>query len=68
MQFAAKNAGSGFGTQSVLRKDWSAGETKLVELLEFLLEVLLRLAKLAAVAFIKDEDDLLKGASPRACC
>ena len=58
MQFAAEHAGSGFCAQRILREDGRAGETKLVKLLEFFLEVLLRLAKLATVTFIKDEDDL----------
>ncbi len=59
MQLAAKYAGGGFCAQRVLRKNGRAGKTKLVELFEFLFQVLLRLAKLAAVAFVKNKHHLL---------
>ncbi len=59
VQLTAKHAGRGFGAQCVLRENGRAGETELVELLELLLQVLLGLAKLAAVALIKDEHHLL---------
>ena len=59
MQLTAKHTGRGLGAQGVLREDGRAGEAKLTELLELLLQVFLGLTKLAAVALIKDEDHLL---------
>src|SRR5690554_5532491 len=58
MQLKAKHTESGFGTQSVFRKNRRAGKTELIEALELLLQVLLRLAKLAAVTLVKDEHHL----------
>ncbi|MNF59030.1 hypothetical protein D3C85_1331850 [compost metagenome] len=40
-------------------KYWRAGKTKLIELLELLLQVLLCFTKLTAVALIEDKDHLL---------
>ena len=59
MQLTAKHAGRGFGAQCVLRENGRAGETELVELPELFPQVLLGLAKLAAVALIEDEHHLL---------
>ena len=59
MQFAAKHAGGGLCAQGVFREDGRACEAKLIELLELFLQVLLRLAKLAAVALVKNEHRLL---------
>ena len=59
MQFRAKNAGGGFRAQGILWKDRRAGKAKLTITLKFILQILLRLAKLATVAFIKNENHLL---------
>ena len=59
MQLTPKHASRGVRTQCVLREDGRAGKTKLVELLELFIQVLLRLAKLAAVAFVKNKHHLL---------
>ena len=59
MQLTAKHAGGGLSTQGVIREDWRAGKAKLTEFLELFLQVLLRFAKLAAVALIKNEHHLL---------
>lgn len=42
-----------------MREDWRAGKTELIEAFEFLFQVFLSFAKLAAVTFVKDKDDLL---------
>ena len=59
VQLAPKHAGCGFCPQCVLGEDGSARKAKLAELLELLLQVLLRFTKLAAVALVKDKHHLL---------
>src|SRR5690554_4299267 len=59
MKLSAKHAGGSFGTQGILRKDRRASKTKLIVALKLFLQVLLRLAKLAAMTFIEDEHNLL---------
>ena len=59
MQLPPENACGRIGTQGIFWEDRSAREAKLVIPLELLLQVLLRLTELAAMALIKDEDHLL---------
>ena len=58
MQLSSKDTCSRFGTQGVLWEDRCACKTELVVPLELLPDVLLRLPELAAVALVKDENDV----------
>ena len=59
MQFAAKDTRCRFRPQGVIGENWRTGKAELAELLEFLFQILLRLAELRAVAFIEDKNDRL---------
>ena len=59
MQFTAKHAEGCFCARRIFGKDRRPRKAKLIKAFELPLQVFLRLAKLAAVAFVKDEDNLL---------
>ena len=59
MQLSSKNTCCGLCTQCILREYRRSGKTKLVVLFELLFQVLLSLAKLRTVAFVKYKDHLL---------
>ena len=59
MQLTTEYAGGSFRAQSIFRKDWSTGKSKLVVFLEVLPQVLLCFTELGTVALIEDEYNLL---------